>query len=176
MKIKEGIDSYSLKILTETGDVIRTYSGKGKVRESIKWDGLTDSGKRLPDGNYKALLAVLYKNGNSPKASSRLFLLDTEYPEIEAKPDLTLFSPDRDGKKDSVRFIQNSSSEALWQGKIHDDAEVLLLIKTDRNHFTALSDIITQMHPYEVPEIIGVPLEAGYQPYLEWMDACLKDS
>ena len=75
-----------------------------------------------------------------------------------------------------VNILPAVRSIYSWQGKIHDDAEVLLLIKTDRNHFTALSDIITRMHPYEVPEIIGVPLEAGYQPYLEWMEACLKDS
>ena len=74
-----------------------------------------------------------------------------------------------------VNILPEVRSIYSWQDEIHDDAEVLLLIKTDRNHFTALSDIITRMHPYEVPEIIGVPLEAGYQPYLEWIDACLKD-
>ncbi len=75
-----------------------------------------------------------------------------------------------------VNILPAVRSIYSWQGEIHDDAEVLLLIKTSRNHFQALSDIITKMHPYEVPEIIGVPLEAGYQPYLEWIDACLKDS
>lgn len=75
-----------------------------------------------------------------------------------------------------VNILPEVRSIYSWQGKIHDDAEVLLLIKTDRNYFQALSDIITRMHPYEVPEIIGVPLEAGYQPYLEWMEACLKES
>jgi len=75
-----------------------------------------------------------------------------------------------------VNILPAVRSIYSWQGEIHDDAEVLLLIKTERNKFQALSDIITQMHPYEVPEIIGVPLEAGYQPYLEWMEACLKES
>ncbi len=75
-----------------------------------------------------------------------------------------------------VNILPAVRSIYSWQGEIHDDAEVLLLIKTGRNHFQALSDIITRMHPYEVPEIIGVPLEAGYQPYLEWIEACLKDS
>ena len=75
-----------------------------------------------------------------------------------------------------VNILPAVRSIYSWQCEIHDDAEVLLLIKTDRNHFQALSDIIIRMHPYEVPEIIGVPLEAGYQPYLEWMDACLTDS
>lgn len=75
-----------------------------------------------------------------------------------------------------VNLLPAVRSIYTWQGEIHDDAEVLLLIKTDRSHFQSLSDIITGIHPYEVPEIIGVPLEAGYQPYLEWIDACLKDS
>ena len=75
-----------------------------------------------------------------------------------------------------VNILPAVRSIYSWQGEIHDDAEVLLLIKTDRNHFQALSDIITRAHPYETPEIIGVPFEAGYQPYLEWMEACLKDS
>ncbi|MEN8214231.1 MAG: divalent-cation tolerance protein CutA [Pseudomonadota bacterium] len=75
-----------------------------------------------------------------------------------------------------VNILPGVSSIYSWQGEIHEDAEVLLLIKSDRNHFQGLSDIITGLHPYEVPEIVAVPLEAGYQPYLEWMDACLTDS
>lgn len=63
-----------------------------------------------------------------------------------------------------------------WRDAIEEDSEALLLIKSDSDHFQALSDIITRMHPYEVPEIVGVPLAAGYQPYLEWIERCLTDS
>ena len=75
-----------------------------------------------------------------------------------------------------VNILPGVESVYLWQGKIEKDREVLLLIKTDNAHFAALSDTITRLHPYEVPEIIAVPVQAGHQPYLEWIDQCLADS
>jgi periplasmic divalent cation tolerance protein len=75
-----------------------------------------------------------------------------------------------------VNILPAVRSIYRWQDAIEDDHEALLLIKSDSDHFQALSDIITRMHPYEVPEIVGVPLAAGYQPYLEWIERCLTDS
>ena len=56
-----------------------------------------------------------------------------------------------------------------WQDKINDDNEVLLLIKTRSEHFERLKSRILELHPYEVPEVLALPVEAGYAAYLEWL-------
>src|SRR3954452_23137951 len=56
-----------------------------------------------------------------------------------------------------------------WQGQVQDEAETLVLIKTQRQHFQRLKERILELHPYEVPEVIALPLEAGHQPYLDWI-------
>ncbi|HKB77486.1 MAG TPA: divalent-cation tolerance protein CutA [Myxococcales bacterium] len=56
-----------------------------------------------------------------------------------------------------------------WQGKLQDENEVLLLLKTRAEHLERLKLRILELHPYEVPEVLAVPVEAGYQPYLEWL-------
>ena len=56
-----------------------------------------------------------------------------------------------------------------WDGKLCDDAEVLLLIKTLETRFEALEARIRALHPYEVPEIIALPVVAGSTGYLDWV-------
>jgi periplasmic divalent cation tolerance protein len=57
----------------------------------------------------------------------------------------------------------------LWEGAIHHDREVQLLIKTQQHLFPDLSDKLTAIHPYEIPEIIAIPIVAGNAPYLNWI-------
>lgn len=61
-----------------------------------------------------------------------------------------------------------------WQGKICDEAEWQLVIKTDLRHFAALEAQIRAIHPYDVPEIIALPIIEGAQPYLQWLRAQVK--
>ncbi len=56
-----------------------------------------------------------------------------------------------------------------WEGKVHDDAEALLVLKTTRARFEALRDRVLALHPYEVPEVIALPVEAGRARYLQWI-------
>jgi periplasmic divalent cation tolerance protein len=58
-----------------------------------------------------------------------------------------------------------------WEGRVQDDAEALLLLKTTRDRFEALRERILALHPYQVPEVIALPVEAGSAPYLEWIRA-----
>ena len=57
-----------------------------------------------------------------------------------------------------------------WKGKICDDRETLMLCKTERKLFLRLSERVKSIHSYEVPEVIGLPLVEGWQPYLEWVE------
>lgn len=62
-----------------------------------------------------------------------------------------------------------------WQGKLHQEQEWQLLIKTDLTQFPALVTKIQELHSYEVPEIIALPIVAGSQPYLQWISEQVKD-
>lgn len=56
-----------------------------------------------------------------------------------------------------------------WEGKVHSDEEWQLIIKTRLTNFPLLESKIRELHSYEVPEIIALPLVAGSQPYLQWI-------
>ncbi len=58
-----------------------------------------------------------------------------------------------------------------WEGKVQDDAEALLVLKTTRARFEALRDRVLALHPYQVPEVIALPVEAGSVRYLAWIQA-----
>lgn len=70
-----------------------------------------------------------------------------------------------------VNRISGIASTYRWKGKVHDDGEVLLLIKSVRARFDALRERIVALHPYELPEVIAVDIAAGHTPYLDWIAA-----
>lgn len=61
-------------------------------------------------------------------------------------------------------------SHYVWQGRVNEDAEVILLIKTKANLFDKIEDCIRRHHKYEIPEIIQLPIAKGSQSYFQWID------
>ncbi|MFU8781353.1 MAG: divalent-cation tolerance protein CutA [Kiritimatiellia bacterium] len=61
------------------------------------------------------------------------------------------------------------SSSYRWQGKIHHEGETLALIKTTTDRYSSVECLIRQMHPYEVPEVICLPITAGLPDYFAWL-------
>lgn len=68
-----------------------------------------------------------------------------------------------------VNRIGPLRSTYLWKGDLQDEPEVLLVIKTLRARYEALEMRLRALHPYEVPEIIALPILAGSKRYLAWM-------
>lgn len=68
-----------------------------------------------------------------------------------------------------INMLTECTSTYLWQGKIETVSEVPLLIKTTRTAYPQLESIIREHHPYELPEIIAVTVNAGLPGYLEWI-------
>ncbi|KPV62549.1 MAG: Divalent-cation tolerance protein CutA [Candidatus Bathyarchaeota archaeon BA2] len=66
------------------------------------------------------------------------------------------------------------SSIFWWKGKIEEASEFLVFMKSRENHFERLSERVMEIHSYEVPEIIAVPIIKGSQPYLEWLGDSLQ--
>ncbi len=56
-----------------------------------------------------------------------------------------------------------------WEGKVQEDEEALLVLKTVRARFEALRERVLALHPYEVPEVIALPIQAGHDAYLRWL-------
>ena len=73
-----------------------------------------------------------------------------------------------------VNLLPGVSSTYRWQGKVEKASECLLLIKTDAGHFEALRKRIQELHPYDVPEIIALPITEGDHDYLKWLTESLK--
>ncbi len=68
-----------------------------------------------------------------------------------------------------VSLVPGVRSIYRWQGAIEDDQEVLLVIKTHVERFAALAERLCALHPYEVPELLALPVDAGLAPYLQWV-------
>lgn len=73
-----------------------------------------------------------------------------------------------------VSVIPGLRSYYRWHGKVESSDEHLLLIKSRIDVFDALQSLITSQHPYELPEIIAVPITTGSAPYLDWLDASVR--
>jgi periplasmic divalent cation tolerance protein len=56
-----------------------------------------------------------------------------------------------------------------WEGAVCDEPEALLVLKTERAAFEALRARVVALHPYQCPEVIALPIEAGHSPYLAWI-------
>ncbi len=68
-----------------------------------------------------------------------------------------------------VNVLPGITSVYRWQGAVEQAEEVLLVIKTGAGAWSRLEARIRALHPYELPEIIAVPIETGQQNYLDWI-------
>ena len=68
-----------------------------------------------------------------------------------------------------VNQLPPVQSTYLWQGKVETAAEVPLIIKTTQARYAAAEAAIRVLHPYEVPEIVALPVVAGFPAYLDWV-------
>jgi len=68
-----------------------------------------------------------------------------------------------------VNIIRGIRSIYRWQGNIEDDKEVLMIAKTTKKLFKALEKKVKELHSYDVPEIIAMPITEGSKDYLQWL-------
>jgi periplasmic divalent cation tolerance protein len=70
-----------------------------------------------------------------------------------------------------VNLVPNIYSVYRWQGEVKNHAETLLIMKTQATHFTEIQEVLKALHPYQVPELIMLPITQGSSNYLAWIDA-----
>ncbi len=74
-----------------------------------------------------------------------------------------------------VNIIKGVRSIYSWEGKIEDEPEVIMLIKTRHNLYKSLERRIIDLHPYSVPEVICVDIKDGSDGYLNWLKEVTVD-
>lgn len=68
-----------------------------------------------------------------------------------------------------VNLVTSVRSIYRWQGQVQDDAETLMIIKTSADRIGPLKAAIVELHSYDVPEFLVLPVVAGYDPYEAWV-------
>jgi periplasmic divalent cation tolerance protein len=69
-----------------------------------------------------------------------------------------------------VNVIPGVCSFYRWEGRVQEDAEVLMVIKTSLERCDELAARINDLHPYDVPEVLVLPADGGSTPYLNWVE------
>ncbi|UJP38228.1 divalent-cation tolerance protein CutA [Dehalococcoides mccartyi] len=69
-----------------------------------------------------------------------------------------------------VSIVPRVNSQYWWQGKIEESAESLLIVKTRQSMLDSLIEVVHEVHSYENPEILALPVGGGSPEYLDWLD------
>jgi periplasmic divalent cation tolerance protein len=73
-----------------------------------------------------------------------------------------------------ANIIEGVKSSFWWKGKLDKAIEVLIVMKTVRKNFMKIQKRVKELHSYEVPEIVAVPIVEGESGYLKWIDESTK--
>ena len=68
-----------------------------------------------------------------------------------------------------VNRVAGVTSTYFWDGRLQDDAEILLIIKTSQTRVEALMARLKTLHPYDLPELVVLPVSGGNEAYLQWV-------
>lgn len=74
-----------------------------------------------------------------------------------------------------VNIIPKITSIYHWEGKVNEDSEVLMMIKTKTSRVDDLIKFVRENHSYSVAEVISIPIEKGNPPYLDWIAKTVPD-
>ena len=74
-----------------------------------------------------------------------------------------------EGRAACVNLLPGVRSTYAWAGRVEEAEETLLLVKTTAALYPALERRVRELHPYTVPEVLALPVAAGYGPYLDWI-------
>jgi len=97
-------------------------------------------------------------------------ILTTTFPTAE-RSEVFIRSLVAEGLAACVHCLPAGTSTYRWEGKVETASEVTLVIKTVREHADAVARRVHDEHPYELPELLAVPVSGGSKDYLDWVQA-----
>ncbi len=116
------VKSYNFEIKNQSGVTVYAQNADGNVPANFVWNGNSADGKICPDGMYFASIAIVSENGSSAQAQSLPVSIDTVLPFVEVALESEIFSPDGDGRKDTLKIDStNSTKENEWLAQILDE-------------------------------------------------------
>jgi len=74
-----------------------------------------------------------------------------------------------EGRVACGNILSGMTSLYRWKGEIQQDSEALLVLKTHEEMVDELASRIAELHPYDVPEVLALPVSGGFSPYLDWV-------
>lgn len=74
-----------------------------------------------------------------------------------------------------VSLLPQVQSWYVWDGKINQDAEIILFIKSTTARYAEIETYLKKYHPYDVPELLSLPIDQGLPAYLQWLDAAVTN-
>lgn len=107
-----------------------------------------------------------------PEANNAIIVLVTAASENEARKIAGIVVEEQLAA--CCNLIEPVRSVYTWENKIHDDRECMMVIKSTQAAFPALEKRIREIHSYQVPEIIAVPIITGLPAYLDWLNQNVK--
>lgn len=66
-------------------------------------------------------------------------------------------------------IVENALSIYEWQGKLEETTEILVMLKTRKDLWDRLQSLVHELHPYDVPELLAIPITEGLPTYLGWL-------
>ena len=106
-----------------------------------------------------------------PTPPVQIVLTTTANPDEAARLGRTLVEERLAGCATLIPAVQ---SIYRWKGKIESSTETMLLLKTGADQLAALQARLREMHSYETPEFLVLDVAAASQPYLDWLNSCLR--
>jgi periplasmic divalent cation tolerance protein len=73
-----------------------------------------------------------------------------------------------------ANLVPQITSIYRWEGAVQEDSEVLIVVKTSAGRVAALTERVLALHPYEVPEVLVLPVDSGAAAYLDWVRAAVE--
>ncbi len=119
---RDRIKEYGLVVRTKDGTAVRTWKGSADLAREYRWNGTNDAGAAVPDGDYSVSLEVLYLNDALAKDGPAVVTVDRIAPQATVSLSRTIFSPNGDGRADTVQITQSSVYGDRWNGQISSEA------------------------------------------------------
>ncbi len=125
MSTSAGLINWEINVTNSRGSSVYSFEGTDEPPQSIVFDGTSINGTTLADGNYKLTFTALFSNGQESIINRNITVDNTE-PVAVVKADKTIFSPDGDGRLDTITIFQEGSKEKAWTGTIINEANEIV--------------------------------------------------